>query len=120
VSLLQDRGETEGSASSLDLHLDPEDGDNTFTRNSGKYLPDYTASHFLDNRLTDGGEVVSLTRRPPGTHFCYRQDRSQGHNAAGRIRSIEKSNDLIGNRTHDFPTCSIVPQPTRYRVPHLT
>jgi hypothetical protein len=21
-------------------------------------------SHFLDNRLTDGGEVVSLTRRP--------------------------------------------------------
>jgi hypothetical protein len=34
-------------------------------------------SHFLDNRLTDGGEVVSLTRRPPfiprkipRTHFC--------------------------------------------------
>jgi hypothetical protein len=33
--------------------------------------------HFLDNRLTDGGEVVSLTRRPPftrrkipGTLFC--------------------------------------------------
>jgi hypothetical protein len=33
--------------------------------------------HFLDNRLTDAGEVVSLTRRPPftprkipGTHFC--------------------------------------------------
>jgi hypothetical protein len=32
--------------------------------------------HFLDNRLTDGGEVVNLTRRPlasrkfPGTHFC--------------------------------------------------
>jgi hypothetical protein len=33
--------------------------------------------HFLDNRLTHGGEVVSLTRRPPftprkipGTHFC--------------------------------------------------
>jgi hypothetical protein len=33
--------------------------------------------HFLDNRLTDGGEVVSSTRRPPftpmnipGTHFC--------------------------------------------------
>jgi hypothetical protein len=22
-------------------------------------------SHFLDNRLTDSGEVVSLTRRPP-------------------------------------------------------
>jgi hypothetical protein len=33
--------------------------------------------YFLDNRLRDGGEVVSLTRRPsfttrkiPGTHFC--------------------------------------------------
>jgi hypothetical protein len=36
--------------------------------------------HFLDNRLINGGEVVSLTRRPPftprkipGTHFCYRR-----------------------------------------------
>jgi hypothetical protein len=37
--------------------------------------------HFLDDRLTDGGEVVSLTARKtwppftprkfPGTHFCY-------------------------------------------------
>jgi hypothetical protein len=33
--------------------------------------------HFLDSRLTDSGEVVSLARRPPvtprkipGTHFC--------------------------------------------------
>jgi hypothetical protein len=23
--------------------------------------------HFIDNRLTDGGEIVSLTRRPPFT-----------------------------------------------------
>jgi hypothetical protein len=29
-----------------------------------------------------------------------------------RIRSIEKSNDLIGNRTRDRLACSIVPQPT--------
>jgi hypothetical protein len=28
----------------------------------------------------------------------------------GRIRSIEKSNDLIWNRTRDLPACSIVPQ----------
>jgi hypothetical protein len=27
-------------------------------------------------------------------------------------RSIEKSNDLIRNRTHDLPSCSIVPQST--------
>jgi hypothetical protein len=33
--------------------------------------------HFLYDRFTDGGEIVSLTRRPPfshrkipGTHFC--------------------------------------------------
>jgi hypothetical protein len=31
---------------------------------------------------------------------------------AGRIRSIEKSNDLIGNRISDLPACSMVPQPT--------
>jgi hypothetical protein len=75
--------------------------------------------HFLESRLIDGGEVVSLTRRPPftprkipDTHFCSRLSRPQGHNTAGRIRSIEKSNDLIGNGNRDLPACSIVPQPT--------
>jgi hypothetical protein len=34
------------------------------------------------------------------------------HRATERIRSIEKSNDLIGIRTRDLPACSIVPQPT--------
>jgi len=40
----------------------------------------------------DGGRVVSLTHRPrlppgniPGTHFCCRLSRTQGHNAIGRI-----------------------------------
>jgi hypothetical protein len=28
------------------------------------------------------------------------------------VRSIEKSNDLIGIRSRDLPACSIVPQPT--------
>jgi hypothetical protein len=36
----------------------------------------------------------------------------KGHSAAGRIRSIEKSNDLIGTRTRDLPACSIEHQPT--------
>jgi hypothetical protein len=74
--------------------------------------------HFLDNRLTDGGEVVSLIRRSPftprkipGTRFCWRLSRPQGHSAAGRIRSIEKSNDPIGIRTRDLPACRITPQP---------
>jgi hypothetical protein len=51
-------------------------------------------------------------RKIPGTHFCKRLSGSQGHSAAGRIRSIEESNDLIGKRTRDLPVCSIVPQPT--------
>jgi hypothetical protein len=79
----------------------------------------YVHPHFLDCRLTHGGEVVSLKRGPlftprkiPGTHFCYRLTRPQGHSKAGRIRSIEKSNDLIGDRTRDLPACSIVSQPT--------
>jgi hypothetical protein len=37
---------------------------------------------------------------------------AESNNAAGRIRSDEKSNDLIGNRTHDLPACSTVPQAT--------
>jgi hypothetical protein len=82
--------------------------------------------HILDIRLTDGGEVVGLTHRPPlpprkipGTHFCQRLSRPQGHSAAGRIRSIETSNDLIGNRTCDLLACNIVPQPTTLpRVTH--
>jgi hypothetical protein len=31
---------------------------------------------------------------------------------AGRIRSIEESNDLTGNRTCDLAACSTVPQST--------
>jgi hypothetical protein len=31
---------------------------------------------------------------------------------AGRIRSIEKSSDRIGNRTHDLPASNIVSQST--------
>jgi hypothetical protein len=34
--------------------------------------------------------------------FLLAAESTQGHSAVGRIRSIEKSNDLIGNRTHDL------------------
>jgi hypothetical protein len=71
---------------------------------------------FLDNRLTDGDEVVSLRLRTvipikiPGTHFFKMKIRPQGLNAAGRIMSIAiKSDDLIGNITRDIPAYSIVP-----------
>ena len=48
----------------------------------------------------------------PGTHSCWRLSRPQGHSAAGRIMSMKNSNDTIGNRTRELPTCSAVPQPT--------
>ena len=63
----------------------------------------------------DGGKVVSLTHRPllspgntPGTHFCLRLSRPQGHSATGRIMS-PKNSDTIGNRTRDLTVCSVVP-----------
>jgi hypothetical protein len=58
----------------------------------------------------EGGKVVSPTHRPslppgmiPGTHFCWRLSRPQGHNATGRIKSLKNSSDSIGNRTRDLP-----------------
>jgi hypothetical protein len=58
------------------------------------------------------GRPPFTPRKIPGTHFCQRLSRPQGHIAAGRIRSIEKSNYLIGNRIRDLPAYSIVSQPT--------
>jgi hypothetical protein len=52
---------------------------------------------------------------PPGRlgiDFCYGLSLPQGHSAAGKIRSTEKSNDFNGNWTRDHPASSIVPQPT--------
>jgi hypothetical protein len=40
-----------------------------------------------------------------------RLSRPQGHSAAGRIMSLKKSSDTIGNRTRDLPVCSAAPQP---------
>jgi hypothetical protein len=52
---------------------------------------------------------------PPGRFLVLISVRGwvdpQDHSAAGRIRSIEKSNTFIGNRTRYLPVCSIVPQP---------
>jgi hypothetical protein len=54
------------------------------------------------------GRLPFNPRKIPGTYFCWRLSWPQGHSVAGRIRSIEKSNDPIGNRTSDLPACSIV------------
>jgi hypothetical protein len=68
--------------------------------------------HFIDNRLSDGGEV-SLTRRPPFAPINIPVpplvlSQTKGQSANGRIRSVEKVSDN-GNRTRDHPACSIVP-----------
>jgi hypothetical protein len=75
--------------------------------------------HFLDSRFIHGGEVVSLTRWPPfppaggfRALISVKAESAQGHSAAGRMGQIEKSVDLIENRTLDLPACIIVPRPT--------
>jgi hypothetical protein len=47
----------------------------------------------------------------PGTHFCQRLSRPQGHTAAGRTKSIKNSNDTNWKRSRDLPAFSSVPQP---------
>jgi hypothetical protein len=67
----------------------------------------------------EGGKVVSLNTgriyppgNIPGTYFCKRLSRPQGHSVTETIMSMKNSNDTIGNRTRDVPACSAVPQPT--------
>ena len=48
----------------------------------------------------------------PGSHFCQKFSRPQGHSAAGRIKLMKNPSDLTGNRTRDLPAFSTVPQPT--------
>jgi hypothetical protein len=56
--------------------------------------------------------VRSLLQEDSWYSFLLETDRPQGHSAAGRIRPIEKSSEIIRNRIRDLPACSIVPQPT--------
>jgi hypothetical protein len=61
--------------------------------------------NFLDSWLKDDGEVVSLTLWPPFTPhedswclFLLEAKSTLGaHSEAGRIMSVERSSDLIGN-----------------------
>jgi hypothetical protein len=60
------------------------------------------------------GKVASPTngRFTPGSDFCYMLTRPQSDSAAGRIKSMTNSNDIIGNRTPDLLGCKAVPQAT--------
>ena len=60
-------------------------------------------------------KVVSLSALrtgrlyPPGN---IPGSQPQGHSATGRIMPMKNSDDIIGNRSRDLPTCSAVPQLT--------
>jgi hypothetical protein len=80
-------------------------------------VPGDWGSQISRHSIHEGGKVVSLMHpcppgNIPGTLFCQRQIRPQGHCAAGRIVTMKNLNDTIGNRTCDLPACSTVPQPT--------
>jgi hypothetical protein len=82
-------------------------------------VPGGRGSQISRQSAHEGGKVISPTHRPPlpprnipGTHFCSRLSRPQGHSATETIMSMKNSNDTIVNRTRNLPVCSAVPQTT--------
>jgi hypothetical protein len=55
--------------------------------------------------------VESRGQGPNTSILILASSQSQSHNVAGRIKSIEKSNDIT-NLNYDLPDCNIVPQTT--------
>ena len=59
----------------------------------------------------------------PGIHICLRLRRHQGHNIAGRIKSVKNPSDLIGNRNRGLVPRISAPQSTAprllYAVPNM-
>jgi hypothetical protein len=72
-------------------------------------------SHWLDNRLSDGGETVSLTHRSRSTTriiFCLScLARKQG------LVKLKKKISYLNDRNYDVPASSIVSETLRYCVP---
>jgi hypothetical protein len=58
------------------------------------------------------GDPTYTPRKIPDVHFCWTLSRPLGRSATRRIRSTEKYNDLIVDRTHDLLACSMMLQPT--------
>jgi hypothetical protein len=46
----------------------------------------------------------------PDTHFCQRLSKPQGLMRLEGLVKLKKFNSLLGTRTRDLPTCSLVPQ----------
>jgi hypothetical protein len=72
----------------------------------------YRGSHILYCQLTDGAEVVSLTRRPcftPQKYFMVLISVTGLVNPRARLKQLnkfKKCSDFIGNRTSDLPVRS--------------
>jgi hypothetical protein len=82
----------------------------------------WDVSHFLDNRLTNGGKALRAgSPLPPGRFLVFISVRvSVDPRAIMLLEGLGKlirSNDLIGNRTRDLPACSICLNQLRCRVP---
>jgi hypothetical protein len=97
-------------------------------------LLEVEAPTFSDIWLIHGGKVVSITRRPlftprniPGTHFCQRLIRPQGHSAAGRISMLLKIptftlyTSLLSVQALQSRSClTYVPTTKLLFIPHCT
>jgi hypothetical protein len=83
--------------------------------------------HCLDNRLIDGGKIVSPLHRPHSipqkhlsvscTDFCYRLSKPQGLVLPEGLGKLKKLINLIGSGIRDLPACSVVPSSTLQRAP---
>jgi hypothetical protein len=74
-------------------------------------LQEAEAPKISNHSAHEDGKFASSLHRPPlpsrryhSTDFCWRLSRSQGHNTAGRIKSMKNPNYPIGNRTRDLPS----------------
>jgi hypothetical protein len=88
-------------------------------------LSEVEALTFVDIRLTDGGKVVSPTRRPPlpqeTSCYLFLLETESTPRAIVRLEGLVKLKESTssGTRTGDLPSCSIVFQPTTLlRAPH--
>jgi hypothetical protein len=78
----------------------------------------------LDNRLTDGGKIVSLMRRLSFTTqedswYSFLLETDSTPRAKMRLEGVgklKKKFHLIRTRTRDLPVCTLVPQPTSFKT----